>query len=98
MFAQNPAELPEADDLLIGSPARRQPVAQTLGPYIGPVLFDIFQTRSALGFAVNHPPASGNIGEGRPQAVLLLVIDQDKKAATVVVEGIDAHLVILQTL
>jgi hypothetical protein len=30
--------------------------------------------------------------------VLLLVIDQDEKAATVVVERIDAHREILQTL
>jgi hypothetical protein len=28
-----------------------------------PVLFDVVQTRSALGFAANHPPAGWNIGE-----------------------------------
>ena len=54
-------------------------LAQTLRPYIAPVLFDVVQTRSAVRFAVNHPPAGWNIGEGRPQAVLLLVVDQDEK-------------------
>jgi hypothetical protein len=38
------------------------------------------------------PAAGGNIGESRPQAVLLLVIDQDEKAAIVVVKRVDAHL------
>src|SRR6185369_3541128 len=69
----------------------QQPLAQTLWPYIGPVLFDVVQTRSAVRFAVNHPPAGWNVGEDRPQAVLLLVVDQDEKAAIVVVERIDAH-------
>jgi hypothetical protein len=68
-----------------------QSVAQTLRPYIGPVLFDVVQTRGAVRFAVNHPPACWNIGEGRPQTVLLLVVDQDEKAAIFVVERIDAH-------
>ena len=68
-----------------------QPLAQTLRPYIGPVLFDIVQTRGAVRFAVNHPPAGWNIGKDRPQAVLLLVVDQDKEAAIIVVKRIDAH-------
>jgi len=68
----------------------QQPLSQTLRPYIGPVLFDEVQTRTAVRFAVNHPPAGWNIGEGRPQAVLLLVVDQDEKAG-IVVERIDAH-------
>jgi hypothetical protein len=56
-----------------------------------PVLFDVVQTRRAFGFATNHWPAGWNIGEGRPQAVLLLVVDQEEKAPIVVVERIDAH-------
>src|SRR6476660_3481915 len=68
----------------------QQPLSQTLRPYIGPVLFDEVQTRTAVRFAVNHPPAGWNIGEGRPQAVLLLVVDQDEKAG-IVVEWIDSH-------
>jgi len=40
-----------------------QPLAQTLGPYIGPVLFDVVQTRSAVRFAVNYPPAGWNVGD-----------------------------------
>ena len=68
-----------------------QPVAKALRPYIGPVLFDVVQTRCAVRLAVNSPPASWNIGEGRPQAVLLLVVDQDQKGALVIVERIGAH-------
>src|ERR1700737_488814 len=75
----------------VESPARCQPLAQTLRPDIGPVLFDVVQTRSAVRFAVNHPPAGWNVGEGRPQAVLLLVVAKDEKAAIFVVERIDAH-------
>src|SRR6202022_4704220 len=78
----------------VESPARCQPLAQTLRPDIGPVLFDVVQTRSAVRFAVDHPPAGWNVGKGRPQAVLLLVVDQDEKAAIVVVERIDAHSVL----
>ena len=55
------------------------------------MLFDVLQARGTVGFPVYHPPASWNIGEGRPQAVLLLVVHQDEKAAIFVVEGIDAH-------
>src|SRR5277367_1540642 len=72
---------------------RRQPLAQTLRPYIGPVLFDVVQTRSALRFAVDHPPAGWYIGERGPQAVLLLVVDQDEKTGIIVVERISAHRV-----
>src|ERR1700751_4870135 len=74
-----------------GPPALCQPLAQTLRPYIGPILFDVFQTRSAVRFAVNHLPAGWNVGEGRPQAVLFLVVYQDEKTAIVVVKRIDAH-------
>src|ERR1700722_14822693 len=88
---QAPSHSPTPHGLRITSPARCQPLAQSLRPYIGPVLFDVVQTGSAVRFAVHHPPAGWNIGEGRPQAVLLLVVDQDEKAAIVVVEGIDAH-------
>src|ERR1700740_2149906 len=84
--------LPLPRRLLIESPAAPgQPLAQTPRPNIGPVLFDVVQTRSPVGFAVNPPPAGWNIGEDRPQAVLLLVVDQDEKAAIVVVKRIDAH-------
>jgi hypothetical protein len=54
------------------------------------VLFDVVQTCGAVRFAVNHSPAGWNVGEDRPQAVLLLVVDQDEKAAIVVVERIGA--------
>ena len=86
-----PSRRPKPHGLIIRIPARCQPVAQTLRPYVGPVLFDVVQTRSAVRFAVNHPPAGWNIGEGGPQAVLLFVIDQNEEGATVVVERIDAH-------
>jgi hypothetical protein len=53
-------------------------------PYVGPVLFDLGQTRGGVRLAVNRPPVGWNVGEGRPQAVLLLVVEQDEKAAVVV--------------
>jgi hypothetical protein len=53
-------------------------------PYVGQVLFDLGQTRGGVRFAVNRPPVGWNVGEGRPQAVLLLVVEQDEKAAVVV--------------
>src|SRR5258708_30787276 len=68
-----------------------QSVAQALRPYISPVLFDVVQTRRAIPFAVHRSPAGWNIRERRPQAVLLLVVDQDEKAAVAVVERVDAH-------
>jgi hypothetical protein len=77
--------------LAIKSPTLRQPLARTPRPCIGPVLFDVVQTRSAVRFALHHPLTGWHIGEGRPQAVLLLVVDQDKKTAIVVIQRIDAH-------
>ena len=71
--------------------ALRQPLTQTLWPYIGPVLFDVVETRRAVRFALNHPPAGGNIGESRPQAVLVLVIDQEEKAAIIIAKRVDAQ-------
>ncbi len=79
---------PTRTRLCIGSAIIRQPVAQTLWPNIGPVLFDVVQARSARRFAVNHPPTCWNVGERWPQAVLLLVVDQNEEAALFVVEGI----------
>jgi len=73
--------------------SRGQPLAQTLRPYVSPVLFDVVHTRCAIPFAIHHPPAGWNIGEGGPQAVLLLVVYQDEKTAVTVVERIDAHRV-----
>src|SRR5271156_4509947 len=67
--------------LLIKSPALYQPLAQTLWPYIGPALFDVAQTRSAVRFAINRASAGSNVGEGRPQAALLLVVNQHERAA-----------------
>jgi len=43
--------------------APNQPFAQTLGPNIGPVLFDVIQTRGPIAFAVNHPPSGWNLGD-----------------------------------
>ena len=40
-----------------------------------PVLFDVLQTPGAFGFAVNHPAAGCNIGEGWQQAVLPFVAE-----------------------
>src|ERR1700722_8306065 len=86
-----PLDLPYPDGSLIKTPARCQPFAQTLRANIGPVLFDVLQTCSAVSFPINHTPAGWNIGKHRPETVLLLVVDQDEKAAIVIVERIDAH-------
>jgi hypothetical protein len=55
------------------------------------VLFDEVHTRSAVRLAVNHPPAGWNVSEDRPQAVLLLIVDQDEKGAILIIERIGAH-------
>src|SRR5262249_48315836 len=86
-----PLDLPYPDGSLIKTPPCGQPFAETLRPYIGPVLLDVVQTSSAVRLAVYHPPPRGNIGERRPEAVLLLVVDQNEKTAIFVVERIDAH-------
>jgi len=41
-----------------------------------------------LRFAVSHPPAHSNVGKSRPEAVLLLVVDQYKEVGIGVVERI----------
>ena len=56
-------------------------------------MLDVVTTRSAVSFAVNHPLAGWNIGERRPPAVLLLVVDRDEETAIVIVEQIAAHKV-----
>src|SRR5271168_5000471 len=66
---QVPSDRPNPAGLPIKSPALCQPLAQILRPYIGPVLLDVVQTPSAVGFAVSHSPAGRNIDERRPQAV-----------------------------
>jgi hypothetical protein len=55
------------------------------------MLLDVLKACGAVRLAVDHPPSGWNIREGRPQAVLLLVVDQDEKTAVVVVEWIDTH-------
>lgn len=70
---------PQAHGLRIDSSAFCQPVAQTLRPDIGPVLFDVVETCRTVRIAVDRLPPGWNLSEGRPQAVLLLVVDQDEK-------------------
>ena len=70
-----------------------QALAQTPGPYVGPVLFDIVETRSAVRFAVNRPPSPWNIDGSRPQAVLFLSIDQNDEGGTFVIKWIGLHLI-----
>ena len=55
------------------------------------MLFYIVQALSARRLTVNHTPARRNIGESWPQAVLFLVVDQDKEAAAVIIEWIIPH-------
>src|SRR5687768_2283508 len=68
-----------------------QPVAQTLWPDIGPRVFDVVQTRGSVRLAEHHTPSVRNIGKGRPQAVLFLVVDQHEEAAVIVVERISSQ-------
>src|SRR3990170_205759 len=72
-------------------PAFGQPVAQTLWPDIGPPVFDVVQTRGSVRLAKDHPPSIRNVSKGRPQAVLLLVVDQHEEAAVIVVERISSQ-------
>ena len=79
-------------ELPIKSPARLTFFSRKLPrPYVRPVLFDIVQALAAGRFAIDHPPAGWNIGKGRPQAVLLLVVDQDEECAILVIEWVGAQ-------
>jgi hypothetical protein len=49
---------------------------------------DAAQNSSAGRVVANHPPAGHGVGEGTPQAVLLVVVDPDEKAAVVAVDGL----------
>lgn len=68
-----------------------EPLTQALRPYIGPVVFDEGQTGGAVRGPVNRAPTCWDIGEGRPQAVLFLVIHQNEEAAIVIIKRIDTH-------
>jgi len=65
-----------------------QAIAQTFRSDIRPILLDVFQAFGAWRLAENYTPASGNIAENRPQAVLFLVIYQDEEINRVVIERI----------
>ena len=65
-----------------------QPVTQTFRPDIRPVLVDVAQTGSAVGLTVDNPPAGWDVGESRPETVLILVVDQHEEAAVFVVKRI----------
>src|ERR1700743_1861420 len=86
-----PLDLPYPDGSLTKTPARCQPFAQTLRAYVGLVLIDVVQARSAVGSPKGAPLASWNDAKHRPQTVLLFVVDQDEEAGIVVIERIDAH-------
>jgi len=45
----------------------------------------------AVGLAEDLAPARRNVGEGRPQAVLVFVVDEDDERTVLVIEGIGAH-------
>src|ERR1700733_9489143 len=66
-------------------------LTQAFRPHVGPVLVDIVQARRPGRFPVHHAPAGWNVREGRPQAVLLLVVDQHEEGTVVVIEGVGAH-------
>src|SRR5438552_972633 len=72
-------------------------VTQALRPHVGPVLLDVFDAGSPAVLAEPPPPSGGDLGESRPQGVLLLVVDQNEEAAVLVVEGIGAHFTSLDT-
>src|ERR1700756_4051923 len=76
---QIPSDSPNPHGLHVKTPALCQPLAQTLRPNIGPVLLDVVQTSGASPLAVKPPPASKTVSKGRPQAALLLVVNQDEK-------------------
>src|ERR1700744_5716562 len=78
-----------------GASALFDRLLQALRPDVGPVLLDVVEALRTGGLAENDAPAGRNVGEDRPQAVLVLVVDEHDKGAVVVIEGVDAHRVSL---
>src|ERR1700744_5491948 len=78
-----------------GAAALFDRLLQALRPDVGPVLLDVVEALRTGGLAENDAPAGRNVGEDRPQAVLVLVVDEHDKGAVVVIEGVDAHRVSL---
>src|ERR1700735_3316712 len=67
---------------------------QALGPHIGPVLLDEVKARRARVLRMRDGPACWYLGEGRPERVLPLIVDQGKKPAVLVLEWI-GHVLLL---
>jgi hypothetical protein len=76
---------------MINSPTLCHPLAQAFWPDIRPVLLYVVKAGGAVCCTENHPPSGRHLDKGRPQAVLLLVVDQNEKAAIVVIKWIDTQ-------
>jgi hypothetical protein len=46
---------------------------------------------------VNYPPARGNISESSPQAVMLLVVNQNDEASAVIIKRVGLHQITYNT-
>jgi hypothetical protein len=75
----------------------RQLLTQSLGPYIGPIPFNIVQGLGMRGLTVNYPPTRGNISEGGPQAVLLLIVNQNEEASAFIIKRVGLHQITYNT-
>src|SRR5689334_4665820 len=54
---------------------------QALRPHVGPVLLDVFEALVAAGLAENARPPGGDLGEGRPERMLPLVVHEHEEPA-----------------
>src|SRR5690606_3335485 len=61
---------------------------EALRAHVRPVLLDVVQARLPGVLALGYRPAGGDLGEGRPQRVLALVVDQDEVGALGVLERV----------
>lgn len=61
---------------------------QALRSHIRPMLLDVVQAGASSLRAVHDRPAGRHVGEGGPQRMLALIIDQGVESPVLVVEGL----------
>src|SRR5215472_9186805 len=72
------------------SAGRHGVAAGAAGPDVGPVGLDVVQAGLPAGLAVHDLPAGRDGHGGRPQRVLLLVVDEYHERAVGVIKGVHA--------
>src|SRR5215471_2987322 len=63
-------------------------LGQAGGAHVRPVLLHVSQAFLARARTERHPPAAGNVDVGRPQRVLVLLIDEDQVGGVLVFEWV----------